>query len=334
MNLKQTLIAMFVLMLVTLFGFFYILESKTTQTVISTGATIPPAGYQPYPLQELKFYIKDAASPTTVVSTGTIKGTLYTISTPDSALSSPLTPYVDSATISSGAILFSSGKVMTGTSYKLKVWDDTSSPAWYPKLVSVNVPAFPSEVTSYTGDDVYLEKIGTFADPMQSDATGAGGASLPTGVTSSHATNTITINSTKITGDTFTIRIPLTFANTASGTKLRNVVLKPMQDTTTPIPVTAFSAATLTYVSGTNFNVASDILPYITSQQPIPLGDWTDGTAGTYYLQITMIKSVLNTDNAAFYFYIDDQGNWLATDPVAGQSGASPVYVKLFVDLA
>lgn len=333
MKLSQLFFGMFLLTLIAIFGVYYI-TTQTTQQIIGGGPQITiPGAYTPFPLSNLRIYLKDASSPTTSVGTSTVKGTIFSINTPDEGVRSPLTPYVDTAQISNGALSFTSGKVMTSTSYKLKIWDSASTPTWYPELKVISVPALPSGVDNYTGEDVYLTKIGTFADIMQADATGAGGGSLPTGVTSSHATNTITINSSKVATDTFTIRIPLTFANVVTGSKIKNVVLVPKQDTSDPFPVSAFSSATLTYASGTNFNVVSDLMPYIMSQQPLPLGDWTDATAGVYYLQITLIKSQLTDDGQTFYFYLDDQGNWLATDNIAGQSGASPVYVKLLVDL-
>lgn len=333
MNLKQMFFAMFLLTLATIFSFYYIVTKGQLKQVEPTPGTAP-AGYVSFPLSSFKIYLKDEASPASSIASNTIYGRLYSVSTPDNAIASPLTPYVDQGQNSNGVITFSSGKVMTATSYKLRIWDTASTPVFYPKLITVTIPALPSEITSYSGDDVLLERIGTFADPMQADATGAGGGPLPTGVTSSHATNTIIINATRVTTDTFTIRIPLTLANIQTASKLKNVVIKPMQDTTKPIPVTAFSSATLTYVGGTNFNVVSDILPYISSQQPIQLGDWTDAVAGSYYLQLTLVKAALTTDDSAFYFYIDDQGNWLATDPIAGQSGASAVSIKIVNDIA
>ena len=298
--------------------------------VVQTGGKAQittPQGYTPFPLGTLKIYLKDKNNPTTAVSTATVDGKVFSVSTPDSALPSPTTPYLDSADISSGALSFTAKKIQTATGYKVKIWDNTGSPTWYPVEVKVSVPALDPNLgasAQYTAPDVYMEKIGTFADPMQSEATGAGGGSLPTGVTSAAASNAITINITAATDSTITIRIPLTFADTATGTYLRDVVLVPIQDPSNPMPTTAFTAATLTYVSGTNFNVPGNILNYVSGQLPIKLGDWTDSTSGTYYLQISLDKASLSSGDK-FYFRLDDQGGYLSTDSIAGQSGASGV---------
>jgi hypothetical protein len=283
-----------------------------------------PSGYTPFPLGSLVVYLKDVNNPSNVVSTATVKGRVYYLSTPDSAVASPITSYLDSATINSGKLTFSAGKVMTANTYKVKIWDDTSSPTWYPELVIVNVPALDPNLgasAQYTTDDILLSKIGTFADPMQSEATGSGGGSLQTGVTSSASTNKVTINRTTATDSTITVRFEVTLANTGVGSKLKNVVLRPIQDTSNPLPTTAFTSATLIYKEGTNFNVPSDILSYVSSQTPISLGDWNSGTSCKYYLTVSLDKASLS--NGKFYFRLDDLGNWLATDPIAGQSGAS-----------
>jgi hypothetical protein len=155
---------------------------------------------------------------------------------------------------------------------------------------------------------------------MQTEATGSGGGALQTGVTSSASANKVTINRTAATDSTITVRFEVTLANVGVGSKLKNVVLRPIQDTSNPLPTTAFTSATLIYKEGTNFNVPSDILSYVSSQTPISLGDWNSGTSGKYYLTVSLDKASLS--NGRFYFRLDDLGNWLATDPIAGQSGA------------
>jgi len=283
-----------------------------------------PSGYTPFPLGSLVVYLKDVNNPSNIVSTSTVKGRVYSLSTPDSAIASPITAYLDSATINSGKLTFQAGKITTASAYKVKVWDDSSSPTWYPELVVVNVPALDPNLgatAQYTADDILLSKIGTFADSMQSEATGSGGGSLQTGVTSTAASNKVTINKTIATDSTITVRFEVTLANVGVGSKLKNVVLRPIQDTSSPLPTTAFTSATLIYKEGTNFNVPSDILSYVSSQTPISLGDWNSGTSGKYYLTVSLDRASLS--NGKFYFRLDDLGNWLATDPISGQSGAS-----------
>jgi hypothetical protein len=330
MNIKQSnLFGLVLLLLVVMMGFMIWKETKAPQQIVpGTPTTTIQGGYSPFPLGELRVYLKQESSPNTPVTTSSIKGRIYDSGATN--IASPMTPYVDSATIgtTAGNLSFTGGNIYTSTSYKLKIWDDSSSPTWYAKLIDFTVPALDPNMganAKYTLPNVYLEKIGTFADPMQSDATGPGGAQLPTGVTSSHLNNKVTINASKTPGDRTTLRFTLTLANTAVGSKLKKVVLRPIQDTTNPMPTTAFTSAIMTYVSGTNLNIPSDILPYIQSQQPIPLGDWTDSTSATYYLQVTIDENVIR-DNDTFYFRIDDLGNWLGTDPIDGSSGASSVY--------
>jgi hypothetical protein len=288
-------------------------------------------GYTPFPLGTLAIYVKDANNPNNIVTTATIKGKVYDAGV--SNVASPLTPYLDSATISNGVLSFQAKRVLTGNSYKVKIWDDSSTPTWYAQLVTVNIPALDPSLganAQYTAPDVLLEKIGTFADPMQVEATGAGGGPLQTGVTSSASTNTVTINITQVTDSSITIRFQVTFANIGIGSKLKQVVFRPIQDQINPMPTNAFTSATFTYVSGSNLGLPGDVLSYVTSQQPIPMGDWSDSTSATYYFQVTLDKASL-ANGQTFYFRIDDLGNWLATDPIDGSSGAPSVNFKITV---
>jgi hypothetical protein len=328
---QNTLIGLLVLLMLVFVAFMGYKEFIKPQQVqpVQPGVQPQPQGYTPFPLGTLAIYVKDAANPSNIVTTSTVKGKVFSISTPDSAIASPITAYLDSDTIdtSTGKLEFTAKKVMTANSYKVKIWDDSSTPIWYPELVVVNIPALAPELgasAQHTAEDVLLSKIGTFADPMQVEATGSGGGALQTGVTSSATNNKVTINITQVTDSTITIRFEITLANIGVGAKLKNVVLRPIQDTTNPLPTTAFTAASLVYKEGTNFNAPSDILSYVTGQTPISLGDWGDGTSGKYYLTVSLSKSALANGNK-FYFRLDDLGNWLATDPIAGQSGASSV---------
>jgi hypothetical protein len=322
---QSTLMTVLVFALIALGAFVVYKEFMPVkqQAVQPLPPQVPVQGYTPFPLGSLSVYLKDANNPSNIVSTPTVKGRVYSLSTPDSAIASPITAYLDSATISSGKLTFSAGKVMTASAYKVKIWDDSSSPTWYPELVVVNVPALDPNLgasAQYTTDDILLSKIGTFADPMQTEATGSGGGALQTGVTSSASANKVTINRTTATDSTITVRFEVTLANVGVGSKLKNVVLRPIQDTSSPLPTTAFTSATLIYKEGTNFNIPSDILSYVSSQTPISLGDWNSGTSGKYYLTVSLDRASLS--NGKFYFRLDDLGNWLATDPIAGQSGA------------
>jgi hypothetical protein len=329
---QNTLIGLLVLLMfvfVAFLGYKEFIKPQQVQPVVPGQPA--PAGYTPFPLGTLAIYVKDANNPNNAVTTATVKGKVYDIGV--SNVASPLTPYLDSATNNNGALSFQAKKVLTGTSYKVKIWDDSASPAWYAQLVTVNIPALDPSLganAQYTAPDVLLEKIGTFADPMQVEATGAGGGSLQTGVTSSASTNTVTINKTQVTDSSITIRFQVTFANTGIGSKLKQVVFRPIQDQTNPMPTNAFTGATFTYISGSNLGLPGDVLSYVTSQQPIALGDWTDSTSATYYFQVTLDKASL-ANGQTFYFRIDDLGNWLATDPIDGSSGASSQYIKITV---
>jgi len=322
-----------IIVLVAMVGFKYTGQVVTTPSGgVGDGEV---TGYTPFPVGTMTVYLKDSTNPTNAVTTSTVDGKVYSADTPRSAVKSPITGYVDSDDIdaSDGSLDFTAKKIMTGTKYLLKVWDNTGSPTWYPELIDVDVPKLDPNLgasITYTLPDLYLDRIGTIADPMQSEATGAGGASLQTGVASSASSNTITINVSQATDDTITIRIPLTLSNTQTNSKLKEMVLKPIQDTTNPMSTTAFTAATVTYISGTNMGIPGNILPYVSGQTAIPLGDWDDSTSGSYYLQISLDKASLSSGDT-FYFRLDDQGDWLATDDVAGQSGASSQYVKITV---
>lgn len=288
-------------------------------------------GYQPYPMGTLTVYLKDKANPTNPVLTSTVKAKVFSLETQRSAVASPITPYLDSDDIdtSTGAVEFTAKKVYTGNSYWVKVWDSASTPTWYAELVRVDIPAYTdANVNSFTAPDVMLSRIGAFADPMQEDATGSGGGSLQTGVSSDHTNNKVTIDLSDATDPTITVRFKLTFANSVVNSRIKNVVLRPVQDTTSPMPTTAFTSATVSQVEGVNFGIAGDILPYVSAQTPINLGDWTDSTSAKYYLQVSIDKASLSAGQK-FYFRLDDLGNWLAVDDIAGQSGASPVYIMI-----
>jgi len=333
---QNTLMTLLVISLIALGGFVVYKEFKqqAVQPYVPQVPAPSPSGYTPFPLGTLAIYLKDANNPSNIVSTTTVKGKVYSISTPDSAVASPVTAYLDSDTIdtSTGKLEFTSKKVLTANAYKAKIWDDSSSPTWYPELVVVNIPALDPNLgasAQHTSDDILLSEIGTFADPMQSEATGSGGGSLQTGVTSYASSNYVKINKTQATDSTITIRFEVTLANTGVGSKLKSVVLRPIQDTSSPLPTTAFTSASLVHKEGTNFNTPSDVLSYISSQTPISLGDWDSGTSGTYYLTVSLDKSSLS--DGSFYFRLDDLGNWLATDSVAGQSGASSQYFYIQV---
>jgi hypothetical protein len=280
---------------------------------------------------KINVYLRDAFNPTNAILESTVKGRVYEAGIPDSALTSPLTAYLDSATNNGGILSFQAMRTFAGQSYKIRIWDDTVAPKYYAKVVTVNLPYYSPEATVDTyPTEIRLEAIGTFADPMQSDATGAGGTSLPTGVTSDAANNRVRINRSAVVDSTVTVRIPLTIANVKSNSVLKNVVLRPIQDTSAPLPTNVFTSVVLQYKEGRSFAFpTTDITSYVQSQSPIAIGDLQGGDSGIYYLTISLDKNSLTT--GSFKFILDDLGNWLATDPVAGQSGASPVEITIQV---
>lgn len=304
---------------------------KEPDSNTGSGAQAAPAPltYNSFPLGTLSVYMKDAANPTTAVVTSTVKGKVYTVDTLRSAIISPTTPYVDQDTAidtSNGNLDFTGKKVQTNTKYQVKVWDSAASPTWYPVLFTVTVPAFDPSLgasAQYTAPDEMMQKVGTIADVMQDEAVGAGGGTIPTGSTSSHAYDNVTIDLSDSSAlSTITLRLKLTMANTGGSTVLHNMVIKPMQDTTNPMPVTAFTAASMTYVDGTNLNIPGNVLPYISGQNEIPLGEWGDGVSAHYYLQVSLDEASLTAGNK-FMFYVDDQGGYLKSDDIAGQNGAA-----------
>jgi hypothetical protein len=302
--------------------------AQVTQPPFGGGPTAPS---QPGKPLKVNVYLRDAFNPTNAILASTVKGRIYEAGIPDSALASPLTAYLDSASNSGGVLSFQAMRVFAGQSYKVKIWDDTTTPTYYAKVVIVNLPYYSPEATVDTyPTEVRLEAIGTFADPMQSDATGAGGASLPTGVTSDATNNRVRINKTAVVDSTVTVRIPVTIANVKSNSVLKNVVLRPIQDTSSPLPTNAFVSVTLQYKEGKSFAFpTTDITSYVQAQSPITIGDLQGGDSGIYYLTVSLAKDSLTV--GSFKFIFDDLGNWLATDPVAGQSGASPVEITIQV---
>jgi hypothetical protein len=300
-------------------------QGQTTGTPASPTST---AGTDSFAPADVYMNLKDVTNPTTAVTTTSVTAVAYDASTADTSVSSPTTAYIDSdASDSSGNIAFAAKKLYTGTSYKVKVYDNTASPTWYPVLGTITVPALnpalgASAVATITPDWM-LTKIGTIADPMTANATGSAGGALQTGVTSNEVTNRVTINLSTAPA-AITVRFPITFANTGVNTKLQNVVIRPMQDSGAVIPTTAFTGATMSYVSGTNLNIPANVLANVQNQLPIALGNFDDSTSGSYYFQVSLSNSSLVTGET-YTFFEDDNGNYRATDGIAGQSGASPV---------
>ena len=332
LNQMLTLMTISVLLIGLAFGYMvykdFIKPAQVSQVPFGGAPSTPSQAGKPL---KVNVYLRDAFNPTNAILASTVKGRVYEIGTPDSALSSPLTAYLDSAVNNGGVLAFQAMRVFAGQSYKIKIWDDTTTPIYYAKVVTVDLPYYSPEATVDTyPTEVRLEAIGTFADPMQSDATGAGGASLPTGVTSDATNNVVKINKSAVVDSTISIRIPLTIANVKSNSVLKNVVLRPIQDTSSPLPTNVFTSVILQYKEGKSFAFpTTDITGYVQSQSPIPIGDLQGGDSGIYYLTINLDKGSLTT--GSFKFILDDLGNWLATDPVAGQSGASPVSITIEV---
>ena len=119
-----------------MFGYLIYSQQVPKQQVITGPSQVStPTGYQPFPLGTLVVPLKDAKNPNQIITTSTIKGKVYDVSVSDVA--SPLTPYLDYDAIdtATGKLEFTSGRLLTATSYKLKVWDDASTPAYYAQLI-------------------------------------------------------------------------------------------------------------------------------------------------------------------------------------------------------
>lgn len=332
LTVAQSLLGGLIVVALMVGGAIWYVGGGQQQQVIQDGYT--PPGYVPFPLGTLSVGLKDNANPTSSVSTSTVKGRVYDISTSDSAVASPATQFLDSVTISSGALAFAGKKVQTSNQYKVRIWDDQATEVWYAKLITANVPALNAELgasAQYTAPDVYLNNIGTFGDMYATACTGAGGGSLPTGVTSGDSTNTISINRSIVTDETLTVRCTVGFGNTESSSLLKNAIMRPVTDQSNSLPTTAFSAATLSHLDGSNFNLPSDILSYVTGQTPIILGDLSASDAGRYYLQLNLLNDSLTTVGMIYHLRLDDLGNYLATDAVAGQDGAPSVSMNITV---
>ncbi len=315
------------LVLLAIFALFgYLLYSSGALnfqvTPTPTGETpAVPTGYTPWAVGEVDIPLRDAFNPSSAIASTTIQAKVFSEDTPDSILASPTTPYLDSATSSGGKIALTGKRMLTGHTYKVVLKDTASTPVYYAKKKDISIPALDPNLGGsyvYTTENVQLEKIGTFADVLQS-CTGPGGASLPTGVSVSG--QTITINKTEATSPV-TIRCSVKFANTVANSILKDVVFRPIQDTSDPMPVNAFTSVSLTYDSGTNFNLPSDLTAYVSGQTPINIGDVSSSDSGNYYIQFTVDTSSLS-DGDTMLFKVDDLGNWLATDPYAAQSGAT-----------
>jgi len=332
LNQMLGLMTVAVLLIGLAFGYMvykdFLKPAQVSQVPFGGAPTTPSQAGKPL---KINVYLRDAFNPTNAILASTIKGRVYDAGTPDSALTSPLTAYLDSAVNSNGILAFTSMRTFAGQTYRIKIWDDTAVPNYYAKVVDVNLPYYSPEATVDTyPTEVRLEAIGTFADPMQADATGAGGASLPAGVTSDATNNVVKINKSAVVDSTISIRIPLAIANVESNSVLKNVVLRPIQDTSSPLPTNVFISVVLQYKEGKSFAFpTTDLTSYVQSQSPIAIGDLQGGDSGIYYLTISLDKSSLTT--GSFKFILDDLGNWLATDPVAGQSGATPVTITIQV---
>lgn len=283
-----------------------------------------------YPV-DLQVPLKDAANPTTSVTTATVTGRIYSSATADDTVKNALTSYLDSNTVTSAGILNFTGKqTINGNTYKLKIWDNTASPTWYATLVPFTVS---SSNQFYSGaialPQQSLDRIGTFSDAMVEDATLSDGTAITTYATAVNSTsnasyNTLRINISESAATTLSYRVPLVIGQGTVNAKLKNVVMKPQQSTTSGIPVTAFTAASITYRDGVNFFPAvSNILTYVQNQQPITIGELGSGTVGRVYLAFTLDKSSVAAGQS-FMFFLDDNSNWLGTDSVAGQQTASP----------
>jgi len=327
MKTKDAFLLIAILIVVGFFFLAYYTQPQSQQVVVTPGQQAITPGYTPWAVGTVKIGLKDKANPTTVITTSTIRGRVYSFDTPDSAVISPTTPYLDSDSDgpdSSGYLSFTGNKLYTATSYKVKIWDSASSPSYYPELVRIDIPALDPSLGasySYTASDVYLMKIGTFATVLQS-CTGAGGGSLPTGVTVDTNNQLVKINITSATSPV-TLRCTLRFGNTVANSYLKDVVLHPVADQSSPMPTNAFTSATLTRYSGTDFGLPGDIIGYISGQLPISVDSLLDSSkSGDYYLQFSIDLSGLSSGQK-FHFKVDDLGKWLATDDIAGQSGAT-----------
>jgi hypothetical protein len=322
-------------MLVVTFGYFIAKDQGFIgqQMTQPTGQVVQPAvqGYVPFALASLDVYLYDNANKNSLVTETSVKGYVYPAGTSDADIANPITPIVDSATVSSGKLSFTARKVQTGTSYRIKITDTSATPVWYGKVVDVNVPQLSAALgasATWTAPNVYLDKIGTFATFSSAACTGAGGAPLPNGA--SYSSGVLTLNKA-VLGSTGinTYRCEIQIANVAPGTVLKDVVIHPQADPSAPLPTTSFMSASLGYVTGTNYNLPSDILSFVTSGAPIRVGDVTASQDGKYYLQFTIDQTQYQV--GSFYFYLDDLGKYLGQSSVDNGYGAQPKSLKIQV---
>ncbi len=307
----------------------------------AAGQPISAAAYTPFPLGTVTVNVKDAATSTSSVTTTTVKGNTYPSSYTKDQINNVQTQPIASVADAAGVISFSAGSFLTGTSYQMRVWDSASTPAYYPELISLTTPAYSPSVGSnapwtYADSDektyVTLKKVGAFANPMgTTNASGVGGGSLPTGVTSQASTNTITINQTALTTSSIAFRITANLADNVTGSYIKNVVMKPMPDTTNPMSQTAFTSVTFT-PNGNSLpvSVPNDITSYVNGLQPVSLGDWSSSTSVSYYLGVTIDNSSIK-NNDKFLFYLDDQKNYQGTDDLVGKMGATAASITITV---
>jgi len=314
------------------------LPQQVQQPSGGAGNVVVPAGYSSFPIN-MNMPLKNSLSQATAVTTASVNARVYPSGTDVTVAQSPMTPPLVSSALGAGSVgtmNFTGSITNTGTSYEMKIWDTAATPAYYPRYITVTIPAYPA---TYTGNAIlsntFLDAIGTFGNTSQANGTYADGTALTTNVlwntTESTVSQQLRINISTAGGTgstTVSFKIPLVISNTVVNSKLKNVVLKPQTALSgSTIPTTAFTAASVQWNSGYNWaqiiSPAGDILSSVSGNIPLTVGDVTNSMAGTINLQFTLDTSVMATGQS-FLFILDDQGGYLSTDNIVAQRGAAP----------
>lgn len=281
-----------------------------------TGAAA--AGAIGLPTASATFYFRDAYNPTNApVTTGTPDCRVYDAGV---NVNDPLQGYLYQATITADGecAVNNSAKMVEGKSYQVKFYD-SGTQYLYPTVTTITIPVSraTSSVAFAEADFKLVKLVGTFDNFNQSLN------APPAGVTMSGKTVTMNVTTLGASG-TFTADLTVRFGNTVAGSYISNVIMQSRNDETSPMNLNAISSATMTWNSGTNYNLPGDVTTYLRSERAIPVrtGDMTSGDSGDYRLKITFDKATLAAGKT-FKVYLDEQSGINAQDAINSQYGAA-----------